>query len=505
MSAATLAAALGSACERFADRPALVDAGGTMGYAELGGASRAVAAAYRELGIGRGDRVVCQLPDGRAHFVAVGAAWAAGVIHVAADRELTPAETAELVRMAGARGLLHPAPGEVAAAVHAVSPEVRLLSEEDVAGLAAAGGRPAVAPPAPDDVAAIFTTSGSTGKPKLPVGLHGKLGASWSGLAGMLDFGTDDVHLVQLPLAHGFGLMLATAGLLAGGRLVVLDRFTPAAALEAMERERVTVLNGTPAHFKLLIDRRRERPRAVDSLRIGVGAGAAFSKPLLEAIFADLDMQLVLMYGSSEGVGVATRDRDDILAGSVGRPEPEGSVAVLDADGRPLPHDEVGEIAFARECNPVRYWGEPAAAAEQRAVGWYRSGDLGRFDERGRLHVVGRIKHQINRGGLKIDPTEVEAALQLCRGIVDAAVVGVPNPFLDEVVCACVVPSGAGPTLEDLRAELSGRLAPFKLPEELCVLERIPRTALGKVDHELLRGLALASTRQSTRGASAVA
>jgi acyl-CoA synthetase (AMP-forming)/AMP-acid ligase II len=341
--------------------------------------------------------------------------------------------------------------------------------------------------------------------------MHGKLRASWSGLARWLGFTSDDVHLVQLPLSHGFGLMLATAGLLAGGRLVCLDGFSAESGLEAIERQRVTVLNGTPAHFGLLVDRLGGTARDVSSLRIGVAAGAAFHQPLLESIYGVLGMELLLMYGSSEGVGVATRERDEILAGSVGRPDPPGSVAIMDAGGRPLPAGEVGEIAFARSSNPVRYWGEQADGAQPEGAqpptaGWYHSGDLGRLDQAGRLHVVGRIKHQINRGGLKIDPVEVEAALLACTGVADGAVVGVPNPFLEEVVCACVVPAaGADPALQELRAELSGRLASFKLPEELCTLERIPRTALGKVDHELLRGLALVSGRQSTRRPAPVA
>jgi len=150
----------------------------------------------------------------------------------------------------------------------------------------------------------------------------------------------------------------------------------------------------------------------------------------------------------------------------------------------PLPPGETGEIAFSRAFFPVRYWGGPAAEAE----GWYHSGDLGRFDEEGRLYVLGRIKHQINSGGLKVDLAEVEAALARAPGVHDAAVLGIPHPVYGETVCACVVPAlGAAPTLEDLRAELGRVLAPHKLPRELCLVDQIPRTRLGKVDLPALR------------------
>jgi non-ribosomal peptide synthetase component E (peptide arylation enzyme) len=190
----------------------------------------------------------------------------------------------------------------------------------------------------------------------------------------------------------------------------------------------------------------------------------------------------MFMYGSSEGVGVATTDPDDILRGSVGRP-PTGAVVIVGPDRTALAVGEIGEVAFSRKIYPVRYWGSVASADD-----WYFSGDLGRFDAEGRLYIHGRLKHQIDRGGLKVDPVEVENALIRCTGITDAAVIGLPHSIFGEVVCACVVPeSGAELTLECLRTILSGKLASYKLPEQLCVLDEIPRTPVGKVDLKRLR------------------
>jgi acyl-CoA synthetase (AMP-forming)/AMP-acid ligase II len=184
-----------------------------------------------------------------------------------------------------------------------------------------------------------------------------------------------------------------------------------------------------------------------------------------------------------------------MLRGSVGRPAP-GSVAVVDSERRPLPTGAIGEVAFSREVFPVRYWGETgheslATATQKKADGgskWYYSGDLGRVDDEGRLYIFGRLKHQIDRGGLKVDPVEVEGALLRCPEVSDAVVIGLPNPILGETVCACVVPAFAqGPSLEQLRTLLGGDLAPYKLPEVLCILDNIPRTSIGKVDMERLR------------------
>jgi acyl-CoA synthetase (AMP-forming)/AMP-acid ligase II len=210
----------------------------------------------------------------------------------------------------------------------------------------------------------------------------------------------------------------------------------------------------------------------------------------------------MFMYGSSEGIGVATTDREDILRGSVGRPAP-GSVIIVGPDRTPLASREIGEIAFSREIFPVHYWtdhGSPAPSQVTEVDGrnaWYYSGDLGRLDDDGRLYVYGRLKHQIDRGGLKVDPVEVEGVLLRCPGVFDAAVIGLPNPVLGETVCACIVPlPGQVPSLEKIRLVLGHDLAPYKLPEELCVLEQIPRTQLGKVDVGRLRADLTSMARQ---------
>jgi acyl-CoA synthetase (AMP-forming)/AMP-acid ligase II len=354
-----------------------------------------------------------------------------------------------------------------------------------LADSAAPGPAPA---PAPDDPAMIFISSGTTGRPKASVAYHGNLCRRWQRLGGWLGFGPDDVHLAHLPLSHGFGLMMALAGLLAGGRLVLVRDAASGDIPRLIGAERATTFHGAPTHFKLLLDRLDPERHDVRSLRVSVGTAAPFAPPLVAAIRDRLHVKFMLMYGSSEGVGVATTDPDDFLLGSVGRPA-AGSVAILGADGRPVPSGTIGEIAFARSVYPVRYWDDVEPDADGRAE-WYHSGDFGRIDEAGRLYVFGRLKHQIDRGGLKVDPVEVEAALQRLPDVADAAVLGRPNPVLGETVCACVVPArGATVTRDGLRAALAHTLTAYKLPEELYLLEQIPRTPIGKVDLTRLRAM----------------
>lgn len=490
----TLTHALREACASRPAETALVDAGGAVTYGELARQAERLSVAYGILGVEPGDRVVCSMPNRREAVIAIAAAWERGAVHVCSDFGATAHELAALATRTGARALVHAAlpgaPGTLAE-VRAAHPELLVVTCDEAAApgayrfrhLTSGEGEPVRdGTPGSADEAIVFGTSGTTGTPKLTLGFHGNLAQRWRRLAGWLEFGPGDAHLAQLPLSHGFGLMMAISALLGGGRLVLLERFDTAAALDAIARERVTVLNGAPAHFRLLLDRLDPKRHDVGSLRLSVGTAAAFPEPLVRAIWERLGVRFMFMYGSSEGVGFATTDREDILRGSVGRPEP-GAVLVVDDRREPLPAGSTGELAFSRRVFPVTRLGE-AQDGE-----WYYSGDRGRLDPDGRLYVLGRLAHQIDRGGLKVDPVEVEAALLSTPGILDGAVLGRPDRVLGEVICACVVVDGEEPRprLGTVRDALGRRLAPYKLPDELHTLPSIPHTPLGKVDVAALR------------------
>ncbi|HEV7990870.1 MAG TPA: class I adenylate-forming enzyme family protein [Gemmatimonadaceae bacterium] len=496
----TLVAAIDDACRDASARLAVTSGDSSIAYGELHRAIDALAGRYRELGIQRGDRIVCQLSNRPETLVAAYAAWSCGALHVALHHESTPRELNDVIDLVRPALLVYEPPCHSPRPLAAVdqlladSPDLRVLlvtpRDGSVHGMTIASllrRVPAAieetpAPPSPDDAAAIFLTSGTTGRPKTPLGFQGRLARSWSGLSAALSFGPDDVHLIHLPLAHGFGLMLATAGLLGGGRVILLNRFASDEVLDVIAREQVTVLHGSATHFRLLLQRLAASPRDVRSLRIGVASASAFSPSLLHAMRDALQMDFMVMYGSSEGVGVATLDPSEYLGGSVGRPD-DGAVAIVNEQHEHLPDGAEGEIAFSRAHFPVTYWtGDSHTGVEEVSSGWFYTGDLGRIDD-GQLFVLGRLKHQINRGGSKIDPLEVENAVLTLPGVAEAAVLAVPHPVLGEAVCACVVPGdGWSMTLNDLRAALRDSLAPYKLPDDLRLLDRLPRTALGKVD-----------------------
>ncbi len=518
-SSAPLAPSLEAACRRWASRPAVTFRGETITYGELWRRASRLAGAYRELGIRPGDRVVCQLPNSTEHVVAIAAAWAAGAVHVGTDNDLTAAELRGLLDQLDARALLFQPHrdsrdplGSLSVIRHA-RPDTRLVvqgldpaTEVGVEGvhrlddlLSDDGPAPATPDSSagsrdPAEVAVLQLTSGTTGRSKAVKETGAACWAKMQFFADAFRPGPDDVHLVYLPIAHVFGQRLALIPLLTGGRLVLLDRFSPETALRLVGEEGVTVLPGMPAHLTLLLRTLDPERHRVDSLRWAISAATPLPAGLAAGIYDRLGADMLYVFGCAEGFTTRTTAREEILRGSVGRtvfvgPEgtpPDGSVRIVDpGDERPLPPGEVGEIVFGAS-RPVQYWNDPDAATE----GWYHTGDLGRIDPDGCLFVVGRLKELVNRGGLKVAPSEIEAAIVRHAGVADAGVVPAPDPVLGEAICACVVLSGSDPPdLSQLRAFLGPSLARHKLPDELCVVGEVPRTKIGKVDRPALTAL----------------
>ena len=506
-----LSPTLHEACERWAERPALTHRGRTLTYAELWERILALSWSYRALGIRPGDRILCQLPVCPEHLIALGAAWACGAIHVGVHWDLTGPELSARVARTGAAALVFGPSREVAdplarlRVVRAAHPSLTAIlhghsgegGERSLAALLAAPV-PEPLPPVPagpDDAALLLLSSGTTGTPKLVMETLPALWGKMALFAGGLAPRPADVHLIYLPICHVFGLKLTLMALASGGRVLLLDRFSPQAALRLAREERITVLPGTPTHLTLLLRHLADQPDALDTVRAMAFAAAPPPPALIEELYARLNVDLMHVYGCSEGFVSLTTDRDEIRRGSAGRTvfrgppgtPPTGRVAILAPD-RPvlLAPGEVGEIAFETAA-PVRYWDEPAAGAD----GWYRTGDLGCLDPDGCLTVSGRLRDVINRGGLKVPIAEIEAALAGQPGVAESAVIPVPDPVLGEAICACVLPSLGDPPpgLAELRSGLAQLLARHKLPDELCRLDSLPRLAVGKLDRAALIAL----------------
>lgn len=508
---APLSATLEEACQRWAERPAITFEGTTVTYSALWERIVALAAAYARLGIGKGERILCQLRNCPEHMVAIGAAWMRGAIHVGADNDLTAAELTRLVERLQASALLfQPRPNatdgleplrELAAAspdtcfvVHAADAEAASAANpfHTLQALMSSGERVAPEPTDPLAPAVLFLTSGTTGEPKAIIESRA---AHWAKMQMFADGsapGEDDVQLLYLPMSHVFGFRLSLMALLRGGRLVLLERFSPGRALELVQAEHVTVLPGVPAHLRLLRGQYDPARDDVSSLRWVLCAAANLPRELAEWVYEAFDVRIMFVYGCSEGFTTLTNRAEDILAGSVGntvfRGPPgtpaAGTVKILDPDsGGTLPPGETGEIVYGADL-PVEYWDHPAVATD----GWYRTGDMGHLDETGRVYITGRLKELINRGGLHVSITEVEMALARHPAVADGAVIAVPDPVVGEAVCACIVPAqgSSPPDIAELRSFLGTQLARHKLPDELCVVDAIPRTDIGKVDRRAL-------------------
>ncbi len=534
-----LVSSLREACQRWPDRVAISFRGTTsITYAELWRKVEALAAHYRTMGVRPGDRIVCQFRNCPEYVVVVAAAWECGAIHVGTDNDLTGSELAWLIDRTDAAVLTFQpwsdaadglsALGDVRRArpstkviLHEVCPEHEghgclkdLLAPPPAATDPGAAPGPATTPgPAssaeghsgPGDTAVLHLTSGTTGRPKAIMETLSGFWAKMQFFADAFHPGPDDVMLLYLPMGHVFGVRLGLMTLMSGGRLVLMERFSPGTALRVIAEEGVTVLPGMPTHLTLLLDALDDASHDVSSLRWAISAAATLPRKLAEGVYDRLGVEILFVYGCSENFTTCTIDRDDILVGSVGRtvfsgPEgtpPDGRIRAVDPlDHRPLPPGEVGELTFGARC-PVRYWKAPDAATE----GWYHTGDLGRVDPDGRVYVLGRLKELVNRGGLKVSPTEVEAAALRHPAVADAAVVATPDPVLGEAVCTCIVPAGdrPPPTLTELRDFLGESLARHKLPDELAVVDGIPRTTIGKVDRRALVAAVLADERPRQR------
>lgn len=489
----TLDAAIDSSAYRHSDRLLFASDSQHLTYGGFRRAVSRMARVFKQLGVEPGSRVVCKLHNRPELLIAAVATWQRGALLVLLDPSTTEPEishafstfTPTLVVGEMPRLGLDPWCSPVVA--QSTNGELTALSRDVVDDLETSGGRylPVEEPLSrPTHPALVLLTSGTTGRPKAVIRYHAELLRKWNSSASTLAFTSKDIHLAQLPLTHGFGFGQAVAAILSGGRLALMPRFEAETALEIIRDSAVSILHGTPTHFSRLYESYDPAHHDLSSLRAGWASGAHFSPELFRRILDCFPLQLHVGYGSSEGLGWSTSDREDILLGSVGRP-PRKLVRIVDGAGSNVPSGEVGQIEF-RVRRPVQYWGTSRDSTIEWS--WHSLGDLGCFDSEGRLHVTGRAANQISRGGLLVDAVEVEAVLLRYPDIVDVGIVPVPHHDLGAQVCACVVAQGAAQvTLADLQQYCIPLLARYKIPERLCLMPTLRRGADGQLDRAFLR------------------
>jgi len=343
-----------------------------------------------------------------------------------------------------------------------------------------------------DEVYRMAFTSGTTGNPKCVLHSFNTTLPAVRQINADMRVTEADVQLVYLPVCLNWGYLCLLQAIVTGSKAVLLERFSAKAALELIQRERVTYIATAPASIVAMLNEPSLPEYDVASLRVVITGGASAAIETIRDYQARMPGHLLELYGMLEtGFHSYTRFSDDPakVNGTIGRVVSSMGLKILDEVGRELPKGEVGEIAALGPSVHLGYHANRDANAEAfTADGWFRTGDLGRVvDGAGNVEIVGRRKEIINRGGKKFFPREVEEILYTHPKVMHAAMVGIADARLGERNCLCVIPkAGQSVTLAEMIAHLKGQLADYKLPEELHIVEELPFTATGKLRRHVL-------------------
>jgi long-chain acyl-CoA synthetase len=470
-------------------------------FAGLDERSGAFAAALAQRGVARGDRVAVYLQNVPEFVVAALAAWKLGAIAVSVNPMLKEREVRTLLDDCEPAALvtLESLWAQVARAAVAGTSVRVVVTEAQVEELARehAGQAPPDPDLGPGDAAFLTYTSGTTGPPKGAMNTHGNVVFSSQVYRDWVGVGADDVILGVAPLFHITGLIAHIGlSLLTGASLVLDHRFDAARALELIERHRVTFTTGAITVFIALMNAPEAGERDTSSLRTIVSGGAPIAPATVEAFEERFGTYIHNIYGLTETtspshcVPIGTRAPVDPTSGalSVGVPVYGTVVRVVGEDGRALPAGEVGEIVTSGPQVVPGYWGRPEESERAIPGGALHTGDVGFMDADGWFYVVDRKKDQINAAGYKVWPREVEDVLYGHPAVREAAVVGVPDAYRGETVKAFVsLRTGESVEADELIAFCRERMAAYKYPRVVELVDELPRTASGKVLRRVLR------------------
>ncbi|MFL5909980.1 MAG: long-chain-fatty-acid--CoA ligase [Gaiellaceae bacterium] len=338
-----------------------------------------------------------------------------------------------------------------------------------------------------DDTAVLLYTSGTTGRPKGAELTHFQMYMACAVGGEAFGYRPEDVSLTVLPLFHVFGLSSTlNVAIRYGGSVVLLPRFEAAAALEALERRRCTVICGVPTMYIALLHA-DVAGRDLSALRVGVSGGASIPGEVIRGFEEKFPGVVILEgYGLSETVALATfnRSAEDRRVLSIGKPMWGVDIRIVDEEDRELPPgpEHVGELVMRGHNVMKGYYKNPEATAEALRGGWFRTGDLAYRDSDGFLFIVDRKKDLVIRGGFNVYPREIEEVLHQHPDVTEAAVVGRPDERLgEEVVAYVTVRAGASTDPAELIEFCKQRLAAYKYPRAVHLLDELPRNATGKV------------------------
>jgi long-chain acyl-CoA synthetase len=478
-------------------------------YSELAHASGQVASLLREAGARVGDRVAVMMPNVLAFPPLFYGSLAAGAAVVPMNPLLKSREVAHYLGDSGAAVIFawDAAADEAAKGAADTGAQVVRVAEPDARTLL--GDRPPLADWAErsdGDDAVILYTSGTTGRPKGAELTHANLYRNAEVTATtLLTASQEDVIMGCLPLFHCFGLTCGlNASVIGGACLTLLPRFDPGAALEMIDREKVTVFEGVPTMYSALLHHPARATADVSSLRLCVSGGAALPVEVLRAFEEAFGCAILEGYGLSETSPVASFNHPGRVRkpGSIGTPIAGVQMRVVDDSGADVPVGEVGEIAIRGHNVMKGYWRNPEATAAAIPDGWFRTGDLARIDEDGYFFIVDRKKELIIRGGYNVYPREIEEALHEHPAVAEVAVVGIPHDSLGEEVGAAVaLKPGATATPDELKAFAKARVAAYKYPRHVWLVDQLPKGPTGKILRREVRPPAQDGPVQDSRAA----
>ena len=492
------------------DQPAIVFEHHPVSWRTLNDTMDAWSRTLITQGVRPGDRIACLLNNRAEFYFTFLAAARARAVFVPINTQLTAGEVSHLVADADAAAVIcETRTADLVGNLDTPRPRKILnVDQQDLAAPAdSSRGRPSGAveslPSATfDDPLAILYTSGTTGRPKGAVFAHSQFHFAAEALCRAFDLTQSDRHLINAPLYFTGGVLVASQPVLLSGGTIVLSTYqSPGHTLELIENENVTVYLAVPAILNLLSDLVAARPERLASLRVLTSGSAPTPRPLIEFYRAH-GITVAQGYGLTEAGGAAAFLLPGDASGheeTVGRATMYTEIAVTRPDGSPAGPTETGELRLRGPSITSGYWRNPTATEDLVGEGgWITTGDLGTMDEDGYLTIVGRLKDVIITGGVNVYPAEVESVLSAHPDIVEVAVIGVPHATYGETVTAVVVAAeGHTMSLTQLREFGAAELAHYKLPRLLWLVDRLPRTASGKVRKDKIRNSSASELDQS--------
>jgi acyl-CoA synthetase (AMP-forming)/AMP-acid ligase II len=522
--ARTIPAVVERAAARFGELEALVDDDRRLTFARLATAADEAARAYVAAGIEPGDRVAIWAPNMGAWVIAALGAFRAGAVVVTVNTRFKGDEAAHVISTAGARllvtvtdflgtdyvTLLADAEGGVPSCLERTVVLAGPVPDGAIGwgDFLAAGAAvdPAVtaeraAAITPDDVSTIIFTSGTTGKPKGAMLRHEASVRAYNAWASVVGLREGDRYLIVNPFFHCFGLKAGIlACLIKGATIVPHPVFDVPSVMKRVDEERITMLPGAPAVYQTILDHPDLADYDLSTLRLAVTGAATVPVEMVRRMASELTFRTIVTgYGLTEATGIATmcRHTDDpeTIANTAGRAIPGVEVVVVDDDGKVLGAGQPGEVLVRGYNLMAGYFADPDATAEAiDADGWLHTGDVGVLDDAGNLRITDRTKDMFTVGGFNAYPAEIENVLMTHPSVGQVAVIGVPDHRLGEVGRAYVVPR-AGATVDEseLLAWARERMANYKVPRSVEIVDALPLNATGKVLKYVLRERAAAT------------